>query len=101
VARGGVEGVLWDVARDGVLSVHQAIADLAARAPEADEPGETKTEHVLEQYHASRTIRRLIINPEVSPKDSKGPSFAATLWATALKKKCRRWAKGHRLVFFG
>lgn len=96
MARGGVDGVMWDVAYDGVLSLHRAIAALAAKIRELDTAGDTKTEHVLEQYHASRTIRRLIINSDSSPKGTDAPSFSATLWATALRKKCSLWAEGHR-----
>ncbi|CAM6098228.1 unnamed protein product [Calypogeia fissa] len=95
VARGGVDGVMWDVVFDEVLSLHRAIAALAAKSRELDSAGQGQTEHVLEQYHASRTIRRLIINSESSPKGKDAPSFAATLWTTALRKKCSLWAKGH------
>lgn len=97
VARGGVDGVLSEVAHDGVLSLHKTIAELAAKSPKAaDAAGQAETEHVLEQYHASRTIRRLILNSKSSLNGVDAPSFAATLWNTALKKKCKLWAKGHR-----
>lgn len=52
-------------------------------------PIESGDEHLIENFHSSRTIRKLILDC---------PSFASTLWNTALKGKCEIWADGHRLA---
>ncbi|MCO5606421.1 hypothetical protein L7F22_060609 [Adiantum nelumboides] len=90
VAKGGQDGVLWHVTPTGVCKLHQAIADVGAQ-PRS--PGEE--EHIFEQYHASRTIKRLILEQAVLPDDITPPSFASVLWNTALKGKCTEWATGH------
>eukprot|EP00250_Pteridium_aquilinum_P017253 c23532_g1_i1 orf=129-2126(+) len=90
VAKGGDDGILWHVTPSGVSRVHQAIADIGAQPRDAGD----SDEHVFEQYHASRTIRKLILEPTV-PDGVTAPSFASVIWNTALKGKCREWANGH------
>ncbi|KAK3429606.1 hypothetical protein EUGRSUZ_E01101 [Eucalyptus grandis] len=82
VATGGADGILHPTLDDKINSLHEAIAALAAQPKSED----TKEEHVLENFHSSRTIRKLIVDC---------PSFAVTLWEKALKGKCRTWAQGH------
>ncbi|KAH7431322.1 hypothetical protein KP509_08G042900 [Ceratopteris richardii] len=91
VAKGGHDGVLWHVVPAGICKLHQAIADIGAnpRAADFDE------EHIFEQYHASRTIRRLIIEPTMLPNNVTARSFARVLWDTTLKGNCMEWATGH------
>ncbi|XP_020101867.1 pumilio homolog 24 [Ananas comosus] len=81
VAVGGSEGVLQSLS-DQTDALHEAIASLAA-VPKTEESEE---EHVLENFHSSRTIRKLILD---------SPNFAAALWKTALQGKCDIWAQGH------
>lgn len=64
--------------------LHEAIASIAAQ-PKLDGAEE---EHILEQFHSSRTIRKLVLDC---------PEFASTLWEKALRGKCATWVKGHRL----
>ncbi|KAJ9181869.1 hypothetical protein P3X46_005916 [Hevea brasiliensis] len=82
VATGGADGILHPVLDEKLNSLHEAIASLAAE-PKSEESGE---EHVLENFHSSRTIRKLIID---------NPTFATTLWMKALKGNCGLWAQGH------
>lgn len=70
---------------DKTDALHEAIASLAA-VPKTEESEE---EHVLENFHSSRTIRKLILD---------SPNFAAALWKTALQGKCDIWAQGHRYI---
>ncbi|PWA95710.1 protein kinase, ATP binding site, Serine/threonine-protein kinase Plk3 [Artemisia annua] len=65
-----------------VLFENEAIASVVA-TPKSEEEEE---EHLLENIHSSRTIRKLII---------ESPSFASTLWEKAFKGKCKTWARGH------
>lgn len=67
---------------DKINSLHKAIASLAALPKSED----SEEEHVLENFHSNRTIRKLILDC---------PSFASTLWEEALKGKCESWAHGH------
>ncbi|KAJ6816518.1 pumilio-like protein 24 [Iris pallida] len=83
VAVGGTNGVLKPLA-ERLDTLHKAIADLAALPKTAD--GSEENEHVFENFHSSRTIRKLVLD---------SPSFAATLWKVALKGKCEVWAHGH------
>lgn len=73
---------------DGKLSdLHEAITFLAAK-PKIRDSGD---EHLIENFHSSRTIRKLILDC---------PRFASTLWNTALKGKSEMWAEGHRLAYW-
>lgn len=81
VATGGFDGILHPALDDKINSLHEAIASLAA-TPKSEEE-----EHVLENFHSSRTIRKLVLDC---------PNFASTFWEKALKGKSEIWARGHR-----
>nr|KJB34631.1 hypothetical protein B456_006G077200 [Gossypium raimondii] len=85
VAKGGSDGILHPTLDEKLNNLHEAIAELAAK-PKSDESEE---EHVLENFHSSRTIRKLILDC---------PAFASTLWKKSLEGKCQLWAQGHRLA---
>ncbi|KAL0393295.1 UNVERIFIED_CONTAM: Pumilio24 [Sesamum radiatum] len=82
VAIGGADGILRPALDEKLGKFYEAIASVAAQ-PKPDEPEE---EHILEHFHSSRTIRKLILDC---------PEFASTLWEKALKGKCAVWVKGH------
>ncbi|MBA0767241.1 hypothetical protein Gotri_016152 [Gossypium trilobum] len=82
VAKGGSDGILHPTLDEKLNNLHEAIAELAAK-PKSDESEE---EHVLENFHSSRTIRKLILDC---------PAFASTLWKKSLEGKCQLWAQGH------
>lgn len=82
VAVGGTDGILQPLA-DRLAALHKAIASLAS-LPKMNEAEE---EHVFENFHSSRTIRKLILDCS---------TFAVTLWTMALEGKCEMWAQGHR-----
>lgn len=82
LAVGGSDGILQSFA-DRMDALHKAIASLAA----LPKTNESQEEHVLENFHSSRLIRKLILDC---------PGFAATLWEMALDGKCDVWAQGHR-----
>ncbi|XP_027330421.1 pumilio homolog 24 isoform X2 [Abrus precatorius] len=83
VAVGGSGGIMHPTLDDKINSLHNAIASLAAKP----KPEDSQEEHVLENFHSSRTIRKLILDC---------PKFASTLWEKALKGKSESWAHGHR-----
>lgn len=85
VATGGSGGILRPSLDDKLNALHEAIASLAATAS-----GDSEEEHVLNNFHSSRTIRKLILDC---------PTFARTLWKKALKGKSELWAQGHRLGY--
>ncbi|CAL9095297.1 unnamed protein product [Musa acuminata var. zebrina] len=60
-------------------ALHKAIASLAA----LPKTNKSQEEHVLENFHSSRLIRKLVLG------------FVATLWKMALDGKCDVWAQGH------
>ncbi|KAL8153651.1 hypothetical protein V2J09_011411 [Rumex salicifolius] len=80
VARGGSDGILLSSLADKLTSLYEQIASLVAK-PKSDE-----SEHLLENFHSNRTIRRLVLDC---------PAFASVLWKSALQGKCKEWAKGH------
>ncbi|PKI56722.1 hypothetical protein CRG98_022882 [Punica granatum] len=82
VATGGAGGILLPTLGDKLSSLHEAIAALAANPKSED----AEEEHVLENFHSSRTIRKLVLDC---------PAFASTLWEKALKGNCGTWAQGH------
>lgn len=84
VAVGGADGILHPTLDDKLKELHNAIASLVGEPKSED----SEEEHVLENFHSSRTIRKLILHC---------PSFASTLWGSALQGKCAMWAQGHRL----
>ncbi|CAI9776211.1 unnamed protein product [Fraxinus pennsylvanica] len=82
VATGGADGILHPTLDEKLATLHEAIVSLAMQ-PKQDDAEE---EHILEQFHSSRTIRKLVLDC---------PAFALTLWEKALKGKCATWVKGH------
>ncbi|KAK9084290.1 hypothetical protein Scep_030761 [Stephania cephalantha] len=80
VATGGVDGVLLPTLAEKINDLHRAIASLASLPKTDDE------EHVLENFHSSRTLRKLVLDC---------PTFASTMWKTALEGKAEIWAQGH------
>ncbi|KAJ0093529.1 hypothetical protein Patl1_24980 [Pistacia atlantica] len=82
VARGGSDDILRPTLDDKLNTLHEAVASLAAESKSE----ESEEEHILENFHSSRTIRKLVMDC---------PTFASTLWKKALKGKCEVWAQGH------
>ena len=82
---GGSDGILHPSLDEKLNNLHEAIAALAAK-PKSEESEE---EHVLENFHSSRTIRKLVLHC---------PAFASILWKKSLEGKCQLWAQGHRLA---
>ncbi|XP_065863731.1 pumilio homolog 24 [Euphorbia lathyris] len=82
VAVGSYDGVLHPTLDDKLKALHEAIASLVAE-PKSEE---SKQEHILENFHSSRTIRKLILDSS---------KFAITLWKKALKGNSKLWAQGH------
>ncbi|XP_057487194.1 pumilio homolog 24-like [Actinidia eriantha] len=82
VATGGADGILHPTLDAKLDALHEAIATLVAQ-PKFEGPEE---EHLFENFHSSRTIRRLVLDC---------PTFASILWKKALKGKCKMWAQGH------
>ncbi|XP_022760607.1 pumilio homolog 24 isoform X1 [Durio zibethinus] len=82
VAMGGSDGILHPTLDEKLNNLHEAIAALVAK-PKSEESEE---EHVLENFHSSRTIRKLVLDC---------PAFASTLWKKSLEGKCQLWAQGH------
>ncbi|XP_023734090.1 pumilio homolog 24 [Lactuca sativa] len=84
VVTGGADGILHPQLDEKLESLYETIASIVA-IPKSKEEEEEK-EHLLENFHSSRTIRKLIIDC---------PSFASTLWKKAFKGNCKMWAQGH------
>ncbi|KAK9288302.1 hypothetical protein L1049_016753 [Liquidambar formosana] len=82
VATGGAGGILHPTLDDKLDALHEAIASLVAQ-PKSEG---SEDEHVLQNFHSSRTIRKLVLDC---------PTFASTLWKRALKGKSEMWAQGH------
>ncbi|KAJ6897809.1 pumilio [Populus alba x Populus x berolinensis] len=82
VATGGSGGILRETLGDKMNTLHEAIASLAAESKFE----ESDKDHVLENFHSSRTIRKLVMESSM---------FATTLWKKALKGKCEQWTQGH------
>jgi len=87
VAIGGSDGILCPSLSEKLCELYEAISSVAAE-PKPQE-SEKDSEHILENFHSSRTIRRLVLNR---------PGFASILFKKALSGKCRSWAQGHWLV---
>ncbi|CAI9119004.1 OLC1v1020651C1 [Oldenlandia corymbosa var. corymbosa] len=83
VATGGADGILHPFMDEKLGELHEKIASLVGE-PKSEEKGET--DHLLEDFHSSRTIRKLILDC---------PAFASKLWEKALQGKCILWAQGH------
>ncbi|BBG93141.1 pumilio 24 [Prunus dulcis] len=86
VATGGDGGILHPILDEKLNALYEAIASLVAEPKSEESTEESKEEHILENFHSSRTIRKLILDC---------PTFASTLWNKALKGKCELWAHGH------
>ncbi|CAL5393380.1 unnamed protein product [Camellia sinensis] len=84
VATGGAGGILLSTLDTNLDALHRAIASLVAESKLED----SEEEHLLENFHSSRTIRRLVLDC---------PAFASILWKKALKGKSEMWAQGHRI----
>ncbi|XP_074340236.1 pumilio homolog 24 isoform X2 [Apium graveolens] len=80
VATGGADGILNDLDKK-LHTLYEAVATLAAKPK-----SEGSEEHLLENFHSSRTIRKLVLDC---------PRFASVLWENTLKGKCEMWAQGH------
>lgn len=81
VASGGADGILHPHLDEKLYALHEVIASLAAEPKSGDD-------HVLENFHSSRVIRKLVLDC---------PSFASILWKDALKGRCKIWAQGHSI----
>ncbi|CAA7015656.1 unnamed protein product [Microthlaspi erraticum] len=84
VAVGGFDGILCPSLSEKLSELYKAIASVAAKPK--PEKSEKNSEHVLEDFQSSRTIRRLVLDC---------PAFASILYKEALSGKCRSWAQGH------
>ncbi|TYK02929.1 pumilio-like protein 24 [Cucumis melo var. makuwa] len=84
VATGGADGILQSKLGEKLSALYEAIASLAAEPKPED--AASGNEHVFENFHSSRTIRKLILDC---------PAFALTLWNKALEGKSKLWAQGH------
>ncbi|CAL5395729.1 unnamed protein product [Camellia sinensis] len=82
VATGGAGGILLSTLDTNLDALHRAIASLVAEPKLED----SEEEHLLENFHSSRTIRRLVLDC---------PAFASTLWKKAVKGKSEMWVQGH------
>ncbi|KAL6990025.1 hypothetical protein U1Q18_015777 [Sarracenia purpurea var. burkii] len=83
VATGGADGILHPTLDTKLGTLHGTIASLVAQ-PKPE--GAEEEDNLLENFHSSRTIRRLVLDC---------PTFASILWKNALKGKCKMWAQGH------
>ncbi|CAH8324254.1 unnamed protein product [Eruca vesicaria subsp. sativa] len=84
VAVGGCDGILLPTLSENLRELYVAIASVAAE-PKPDE-SEKSSQHILEDFHSNRTIRRMVLDC---------PTFASILFKKALSGKCRAWAQGH------
>uniref|UniRef100_A0A1J3CRP8 Pumilio-like protein 24 n=1 Tax=Noccaea caerulescens TaxID=107243 RepID=A0A1J3CRP8_NOCCA len=84
VAVGGSDGILCPSLSEKLCELYKAIASVAAKPK--PEKSEKNSEHILEDFQSSRTIRRLVLDC---------PAFASILYKEALSGKCRLWAQGH------
>lgn len=80
VATGGMDGILRPSLDEKLTTLYEKVAALAA------EPKSDDSEHILENFHSSRTIRKLALDC---------PAFALILWEKALEGKAEIWAQGH------
>ncbi|GFR43770.1 hypothetical protein Agub_g4884, partial [Astrephomene gubernaculifera] len=105
VARGGEQGVLYDLDSAGVSAVHSALVEDAARTAEEvaavgeDEeeagPAPAEREHVLLSYYSSRALRRLILAAADEQPAGAAAAFVAALWEGALQGRCAQWVGTH------
>ncbi|XP_078445126.1 pumilio 24 isoform X2 [Wolffia australiana] len=85
VMTSGVDAVLEEKYPENMENLRAAISALGA-LPRNEEAGPQDQQHVFEDFHSSRTLRKLILD---------SPSFAASLWNIALKGRTATWANGH------
>ncbi|KAL8263985.1 hypothetical protein R6Q59_022115 [Mikania micrantha] len=88
VASGGADNILQPHLDEKLDSLHEAIASRVS-LPKTEGQND---EHLLENFHSSRTIRKLILD---------SPSFASTLWKKTFKGNCKMWAQGHSAKVVG
>ena len=81
VATGGVDRILRPSLDEKLTTLYEKVAAHAAQ-PKSDD-----SEHILENFYSSRTLRKLVLDC---------PTFASVLWEKALKGKAGTWAQGHR-----
>ncbi|XP_048613198.1 pumilio homolog 24-like [Brassica napus] len=84
MAVGGCDGILLPTLSENLRELYQAIASAAAE-PKPEE-SEKSSQHILEDFHSRRTIRRLVLD---------SPTFSSILFKKALSGKCWSWAQGH------
>ncbi|KAK9059426.1 hypothetical protein SSX86_022046 [Deinandra increscens subsp. villosa] len=82
VASRGADNILHPHLDEKLDTLHEAIASRVS-LPKSEGQEE---EHLLENFHSSRTIRKLIL---------ECPSFASTLWKQTFKGNCKTWVQGH------
>lgn len=80
VATGGVDKILHPTMYEKLISLYEKVATLSSQ-PKSDD-----SEHLLENFYSSRTIRKLVLDC---------PSFAFILWERALEGNAQKWAQGH------
>lgn len=83
--------IMWGDSADGFLlqSMSSKLENLQDEIVcLATKPKVDGLDHVFLNFHANRTIRKLIL---------KSPAFGETLWNSALKGKCKIWAEGRSL----
>ncbi|KXZ52825.1 hypothetical protein GPECTOR_8g209 [Gonium pectorale] len=114
VARGGEQGLLFELDPAGVRSVHDALVadaarsqeEMAAAVGEADEdeeagpgPAPADREHVLLSYFSSRALRRLLLAAAEEKGQGSGggaaAAFATALWEGVLQGRCKQWLGSH------
>jgi pumilio homology domain family member 6 len=84
IAVGGADKILQPLSNK-IDALHEVIASLAAAPKDRD----SEEEHVFENFHSSRTIRKLVLDSH---------DFASALWKGTLEGKTNMWAQGHRYV---
>lgn len=80
VAIGGVDGILRPSLDEKLTTLYEKVAALVAQ-PKSD-----ASEHILENFHSSRTLRKLVLDCS---------TFALVLWEKALEGKAETWTQGH------
>ncbi|KAJ8445012.1 hypothetical protein Cgig2_029206 [Carnegiea gigantea] len=80
VATGGVDGILRPSLDEKLTTLYETVAALVAQ-PKSD-----ASEHILENFHSSRTLRKLVLDCS---------TFALVLWEKALEGKAETWTQGH------
>ncbi|KAK9844997.1 hypothetical protein WJX74_009447 [Apatococcus lobatus] len=101
IARGGEHGFLGGADNAHLAAMHTAVVEAAAEprqsatadAPKDAKPGE---QHIMEDYYSSRALRSLVLmSRQPGAAGETACSFAAALWAGALKGRCNLWVGTH------